>query len=336
MQDLVVEGHLTVDVLALLDRGKRYGIWWFNRARKTQKCVAVDTPNGREYRMRSKTAPRPRSEWIAVPVPDCGVPPGLVEAARNAIKDNRSPSSAGRRTFDLSGGVFHCATCGRRMGGSSVLDPKTRRRYFYYACSRVRSADSDGCDTKIRSVRADVLEPRIWEFVSGLILEPARLRRGLEALIEEEERSSRGDPDREAKLWHEKLQEAERMRGGYQDLAAKALLTFEELGEKLAALEESRDLARRELEALEGRRERLEDLKRDRDAVLEAYANVTAEALEELSAEERNKLYKILKLRVVVRDDGTPEVNGVFCGGLVIPEAEAFAERNAMPAALSV
>ena len=120
------------------------------------------------------------------------------------------------------------------------------------------------------------MEPRIWGFVSGLLLEPGRLRRGLEAMIEEEERANRGGPEREAKLWHDKLQEAERMRSGYQDLAAKGLLTYEELGEKLAALEETRATARRELEALKGRRERLEDLKRDRDALLERYANVTA------------------------------------------------------------
>jgi hypothetical protein len=121
-------------------------------------------------------------------------------------------------------------------------------------------------------------------------------------MIEEEERASHGDPDREARLWHDKLQEAERMRSGYQDLAAKGLLTYEELGEKLAALEEARATVWRELEALRGRTERLEDLKRDRDALLEAYANVTAEALEELSPEERNKLNKMLKLRVIVRD----------------------------------
>lgn len=336
MQDLVVEGHMTADVLSRLDREKRYGIWWFNRAHKTQKRVAVDTPSGREYRIRSKTVARPRSEWIAVPVPDCGVPPELVDAAREDVKDNRSPSSAGRRVFDLSGGVLHCAACGRRMGGTSVLDPKTQRRYFYYVCSRLRNADTHGCKTKIRSVRADVLEPRIWEFVSGLILEPGRLRRGLEAMIEEEERAGRGDPDREAKVWHEKLQEAERMRSGYQDLAARGLLTYEELGEKLATLEETRSVARQELESLKGRSERLESLRRDRDAVLEAYANVTVEALEELTPEERNKLYKILKLRVVVRDDGTPEVSGVVCGDLGLAGAESFAERNAMPAALSV
>ena len=130
LRDLVAAGHLTMEVLGRLDREKRYGIWWFNRAHKTQKRVAVDTPNGRVYRVCSKTVPRPRSEWIAVPVADCGVPQGLVDAAREAIKHNRSPSSAGRRVFDLSGGVLHCAACGRRMGGTSVLDPKTRRRYF--------------------------------------------------------------------------------------------------------------------------------------------------------------------------------------------------------------
>ena len=125
------------------------------------------------------------------------------------------------------------------------------------------------------------------------------------------------------------------MRSGYQDLAAKGLLTYAELGEKHSAVEETRATARRELRVLTDRRNRLEDLRRDRNAVLEAYANVTAEAPEGLSPEERNKLYKILRLRVVVRDDGTSEVSGVFCGDLKISGADAFAERNDVPAALS-
>jgi site-specific DNA recombinase len=338
LQELVVEGRLTADVLARLDRKKRYGIWWFNRAHKTERRVAVETPNGREYKTRTKTVARPRSEWIAVPVLDCGIPPELVDAAREAIKDNRVASHAGRRVFDLSGGVLFCSDCGRRMVGTSIFDRrKTKRRYFYYECTRLRNADSRRCVAKIKRVRADALEPRIWEFISGLLLEPDRLRRGLEAMIEEEERASRGDPDREAKVWYEKLREAERMRSGYQDLAARGLLTYEELGEKLAALEVTRATAQRELEALKGRRERLEDLKRDRDALLESYANVTAEALEELSPEERNKLYKMLKLRVVVGNDGTPEVSGVFCGDLELQdEGEISDTRNDVPAALSV
>ncbi len=65
--------------------------------------------------------------------------------------------------------------------------------------------------------------------------------------------------------------------------------------------------------------------------MLDAYVGMTAEALEGLTAEERNKLYKILKLRVVVRDDATPEVSGVFCGDLGVPEDKASGKRIAIP-----
>ena len=44
-----------------------------------------------------------------------------------------------------------------------------------------------------------------------MLLEPGKLRRGPKAMIEEEERAGRADPGREAKLWPEKLQEAERL-----------------------------------------------------------------------------------------------------------------------------
>ena len=129
------------------------------------------------------------------------------------------------------------------------------------------------------------------------------------------------------------------MRSGYQDLAARGLLTYEELGVKLAALEETRILAHRELESLKDRRERLESLKQDREAVLQAYANVTVESLERLSPEERNRLYKTLKLRVVIHDDGTPEVSGVFAtddhgDDHGLDGAESSEKRTAMAIAL--
>ena len=94
-------------------------------------------------------------------------------------------------------------------------------------------------------------------------------------------------------------------------------------------------MARQELKLLKGRRVRLDDLKRDKDTVLEAYANVNLEFLMELTPKERNNLYKILKVRVVVRDDGTPEVSGLFCSDLELPSARSLAERNAMPSAFS-
>ena len=45
---------------------------------------------------------------------------------------------------------------------------------------------------------------------------------------------------------------------------------------------------------------------------------------------------RFLKLRVVLRDDGTPEVSGVFCGDFELPDGETPDTRNDLPAALSV
>ncbi len=69
-------------------------------------------------------------------------------------------------------------------------------------------------------------------------------------MIELEREGLRGDPDRETKAWIEKLTEVSRMRGSYQEMAAKGLITFEELEEKLLGLEETRKTAERELQSL--------------------------------------------------------------------------------------
>ena len=58
-------------------------------------------PNGNEYRRKKKTR-KPKSEWIAVPVPNAVIPRQLIEAAREAIKDNRQLSCNGQRVWKLS------------------------------------------------------------------------------------------------------------------------------------------------------------------------------------------------------------------------------------------
>jgi multidrug resistance efflux pump len=144
----------------------------------------------------------------------------------------------------------------------------------------------------------------------------------LERMMELECEGMRGDPEREAKAWLDKLAETDRERRGYQRLAAKGLVTDEELDEALAELEETRATAKRELEALAGRRERLEQLEREKDALLENYAVLAPEALEGLEPEERHRIYKMLRLRVIAGLDGGVEVNGAFGGALSVCELE--------------
>jgi hypothetical protein len=141
-------------------------------------------------------------------------------------------------------------------------------------------------------------------------------------MIELERERVRGNPEREAKAWLNKLAETDRERRGYQRLAANGHMTDEELDEALAELEETRTTAKRELEALAGQRECLEQLEREKDALLENYAALAPEALESLEPEERHRIYKMLKLRVIVGSDGGFEVNGAFGGALSVCELE--------------
>jgi hypothetical protein len=73
---------------------------------------------------------------------------------------------------------------------------------------------------------------------------------GLEQLIEEERRGMHGNPVQEQAAWLRKVAEADQRRANFQDMAAEGLITFDELRTKLAALEETRQLARRELASL--------------------------------------------------------------------------------------
>src|SRR4051794_32401973 len=91
-------------VAARLDPGERYGVWWYGRNRVIKQQVAESLADGTRYRRKSKSVPKPKTEWIGVPVPDSGIPREWVDAAREAIKDNRRTANSGARFWELSGG----------------------------------------------------------------------------------------------------------------------------------------------------------------------------------------------------------------------------------------
>jgi hypothetical protein len=117
-------------------------------------------------------------------------------------------------------------------------------------------------------------------------------------------------------MWAKKLTEIDRKRGAYQDQQAEGLITLDELRAKLAALEETRSVALRELETLRSRREQIERLEHDADTLLEHYAGMVPEALDALTSEERHRVYKTMRLKVLVFADRSVEVTGVFGGPL--------------------
>jgi site-specific DNA recombinase len=289
--------------------------------------VAVNGANGKEYKRRVKYASRPLEEWIAVPVPDAGVPLEWVVAARAAIKENHKQSNAGRRTWELSGGIIRCGACGHAMPTHTVAN-KGRPTYFYYFCQTRYKKDYQAC-IESKYVPAAELETRVWNEVSDLIKSPERLVADLERMIELERRDKRGDPSREAKVWLDKLAGLDQERRGYLKLAATGRMSDADLDEALMKLEEARKSAQRELDALKHHRERVEELERDKEALLDYYEGLVPEALDSLTPEERHRFYRLVRLQVSIHPGYGMEISWAggegrsVCGNETVSESSS-------------
>ncbi len=138
----------------------------------------------------------------------------------------------------------------------SVSAPRAKGRLFYYRC---RKRNRDGATACLHSKchRAEEVETRVWDLVSGLLKDPERLRTGFEEMIEAERAGMGGAPEREIKIWSERPAEADQERRGYLRLVAKGHMSDVELDEALAEIEDTRKTAEDELRVLRSRHEAL-------------------------------------------------------------------------------
>ena len=184
------------EVAARLDPEQSYGVWWFNRRRTSLTQVSEPNPDGgRVYRKVEKVAYRDKDEWIAVPVPDAGIPLEWVDAARAMLAECRSPSKVDGRFWELSGALMRCGECGRAMEAMvKTARKKSGGKYVfcYYRC-REGNRRRETCSNN-RCIRSDRRTPPCGSLVSGLLSEPERLRAGLEAMIEEERKGAARRP----------------------------------------------------------------------------------------------------------------------------------------------
>ena len=134
------------------------------------------------------------------------------------------------------------------------------------------------------------------------------MKRGLSELVEREKRSVGGDPGREERRWLEVLTEEDAKRARFQHAYAEGAINLEDLKTRTAEVEAACPLARTELADAEARSERLRALATDAEAVVALYSRIVPESLDTITPEERNRLYRMLRLGVEVHPDGTLEV----------------------------
>jgi site-specific DNA recombinase len=128
-----------------------------------------------------KQVPRPREEWIAVPVPSI-VDAEIFRKAQDRLESNKKAIIGRPVKYDyLLNKRLRCIKCGYAMR------PQTRREgQRYYHCNGSRQP-TPACDVR-RSFHVDVIDETVWLWVKGMLQDPQRVMAGLETDRQEEER----------------------------------------------------------------------------------------------------------------------------------------------------
>jgi hypothetical protein len=225
-----------------------------------------------------------------------------VRRAREAIQGNRSPSAAGDKFWELSGGVLFCAECGRRI---TVYKRRRKngRYYYYYRCRPNSSSALNLCSNR-KSHRADHVEGRIWRAVRDLIRRPEMVAREYDRLIERERSALRGDPEGETAALLAQLDKLKIQRNRAQDFAIEGLLSPAELRERLSHIDEQRNDLERQMAMIKDRTKVIEQLEWDKACILAYGWKPSISTLDIMTPEQKHALYKRLGLRACVDQEG--------------------------------
>jgi hypothetical protein len=298
---------LSPEVAAKLEPNRSYGIWWYNRRNVTTSYDSeTDRDNSKRYVTRTSVRTRDEKDWIAVPVP-AYLPRKQVDQARLMIESRTGLERKHQaRQWELKGVLR--GSCGQNM-----ITNTSRHKgeaYHYYRCKRASAYGPDACPQ--RMIRIDRVEPVLRDFVFGVLSDPDTIQRGLDSLIQRETEEVRDDPEQVVTTLEDRLSQNTHLRRAYQDQQAEGLMTLEELGAKLEELEDTRKVLEADLASLERSRQKAKELENDRDAVVASLAATIPEALENLTGEEINTVYRKLRLRLIPSEEGY-NATGILC-----------------------
>ena len=235
---------------------------------------------------------RPQEEWIRIPVPVI-VPAEEWEMAQEELTRHRQLAQrhAQSRRYLLQGLVI-CGLCKRHMAGRKA------DRHLYYVCRSKRDLmPKKRCPS--RWVRADALEPLVWQAVKELVLSPQQV---LVSYQEQREAWLQGECEQERRILEQEGEALDRRRQRLLDAYEIGAISLEELARRRRRLEKAEhELGHRRRE-WEQRQQRWTHF----DVALselEKYKETIQESLESLTFEQQREILTLLVEEVVVFDD---------------------------------
>ena len=270
----------------------------FLKTMRTDQRAGLNRTARRQGRAVSRNVasrPRPREDWIEIPVPAI-VSNETFEAAARRLEDNRRFAARNTKVPSLLMGLVVCEGCGYAYYRTSTRT-KTRKLYYYRCLGSddYRYPNGRVCDN--RPVRADFLDEVVWGQVTALLADPALVQAELDRRLTEMRTANPATAERsriELELTRTTAAIA-RLVEAYQE----SLLSLDELRARMPALRTKEASLRASADALESQL-------LDRDAYLklaedlEGFLSRLRETSDDATVEDRQRVLRTVVKEVVV------------------------------------
>jgi site-specific DNA recombinase len=254
--------------------------------------------------------PRPREEWIGIPVPAL-IGKDVYNRAQEQLSRNAALSyrNNARHTYLLRC-LLTCRSCGLRMFGVTLRAEGDLPPWRYYKCSGkdcTCSARERRCTQ--RMAEAGTLEAAVWGHIKGLLRDPEAL---LARFHDMARLAAEGEVDQreEARKFEAQLKRLEREEGRLIDAYQAEVISLEELGLRRRGVTERRM-------ALTEQREQQARLRQEASTARAVLADLTAfcerirSRLDGATLAEKQEILQLLIERVIV-GEGELEIRHVI------------------------
>jgi site-specific DNA recombinase len=271
--------------------------------------------------------PRPREDWIPIPVPAL-LDQQTFDLAQAQLARNAALSFRHNTKYAyLLRCLLTCQTCGLAMYGTTYKATATQPARHYYEChgkDRILSARDTICPQ--RRAKGDELDAAVWEHVRALLQDPERLLAQFEHFAQltvvGDEREQVEEQRREGQLKRIEREE-QRLVDAYQ----AEVISLEELSQRRRQLTERR-------ESLNAQQQQQARLRREAAQAQQHLTDVRAfcerirTRLDAATFEEKQAMLQLVVERIIVGED-TLEIRHVIplrsvpqdTGGRVPPPA---------------
>ena len=276
------------------------------------RFVPPKKPRSRGPRSGENTCrqPRPRDEWIGIPVPALIDRETYRRAQDQLARNGRLSYRHNTRHSYLLRCLLTCRTCGLRMYGVTHRSEGGREPRRYYVCGGkdcTCSAREARCTQ--RMAEAETLEAAVWGHIQGLLSDPEALLAQFRDMARAE---VEGDVSRraEAEKLEAQLKRLDREEVRLIDAYQAEVIGLEELGQRRRGLGQRR-------QALTAQRDQQDRLRHEASSSRAVLADLTAfcervrSRLDGATLAEKQEILQLLIERVIV-GEGELEIRHVI------------------------